>query len=188
MKASIYTRLIYTLALLLAVSYTAGAQRIAITSNLLEDAFITPNAGVEIVVSDRQSLTFDASYAPYKLSEQFHNKRMTVRLGYKLWFNQALYAHYIGLDAIASSSDVRVGSNLGSRDEYIGAGIGYGYSFIMGERLNLIPEIGVGIGYGNSYDGYDQMVGAGQGVQAIVTRNFKPILTRLGITIQYVLK
>ena len=81
-----------------------------------------------------------------------------------------------------------MGSNLGSRDEYIGAGIGYGYSFIMGERLNLIPEIGVGIGYGNSYDGYDQMVGAGQGVQAIVTRNFKPILTRLGITIQYVLK
>lgn len=174
--------------LMAAAGTTASAQRIAISTNLLEDVILTPNIGVEIMVSDRQSLTFDASYAPYKLSHKFHNKRMTVRAGYRYWFSQTLYAHFISVDAVVSSSDVRVSSKLGSRDEYIGIGIGYGYSIILGKRLNLVPNIGAGIAYGNSYEGYDQMVGTGEGVQASATRGFKPILTRLGVTIQYVLK
>lgn len=180
-------RLVLVVIVLFAAKTSVNAQRIAVTSNLLEDALLTPNAGVDIVVADRQSLSFDASYAPYKLFQNVHNKRMTVRAGYKYWFNQALYAHYIGIDAVVSSSDVRIGK-LGSRDEYIGIGVGYGYSIILGKRLNLVPNIGVGIAYGNTYEGYDQMVNVGEGVQATAARGFKPILTRLGVTIQYVLK
>jgi hypothetical protein len=97
-----------------------------------------------------------------------------------------LYAHYIGVDAVASSSDIGLGRNQ-FRDEYIGIGVGYGYSFIIGKKLNIVPGIGVGLAYGNSYEGYDHM-NSGQGVQAVATPGFKPILTRLSVTIQYVLK
>ena len=112
---------------------------------------------------------------------------MTFRAGYKYWFNQALYAHYLGVDAVANSSDVKIG-NLSGREEYIALGVGYGYSFIIGKKLNLVPHVGVGLAFGQSYDGYDHMIEPGKGVQAVATRGVKPVVTRLGLTLQYVLK
>lgn len=180
-------KIIFIIILLIATKTSLNAQRIALTTNLLEDAILTPNIGVDIVVADNQSITFDASCAPYKLSQQFYNKCMTFRAGYKYWFNQAFYAHYIGVDAVANSSDFKMG-NIGSRDEYIALGVGYGYSFILGKRLNLVPSVGVGLAFGQTYDGYDHMVKPGQGVEAVATRVVKPVVTRLGLTLQYVLK
>lgn len=187
MKKSVIIKLVVAAVILIAARPSLSAQRIAVTTNLLEDALLTPNVGVDIVVADRQSLTFDTSFAPYKLSPKFSNKRMTLRTGYKYWFNQAFYAHYLGLDAVFSSSDVCIG-RASSRDEYIGIGIGYGYSFIIGKRLNIVPSVGLGVSYGKSYDGYDHMVRPGEGVDATFITGFKPILTRLSVTLQYVLK
>lgn len=163
------------------------AQRLAITTNLLEDVVLTPNLGFDIVLSDKQSIAFDASYSPYKLSSQFHNKRMTFRTEYKFWLNQAFYAHYIGIDAVASSSEVGLGG-FSSRDEYIGLGIGYGYSFIIGKRLNIVPSIGIGLAYGNNYEGHDHMSDTRLPIQAVQIPGFKPILTRLSVTLQYILR
>ena len=86
-------KIIFIIILLIATKTSLNAQRIALTTNLLEDAIVTPNLGVDIVVADNQSITFDASCAPYKLTQQFYNKCMTFRAGYKYWFSQALYAH-----------------------------------------------------------------------------------------------
>ena len=179
-------KIFFIIVLLLVAKTSLNAQRIAVTTNALDDILLTPNIGVDIVVADKQSITFDTSFAPYKLAQNLHNKCMTFRAGYKYWLNQAFYAHYIGVDAILSSSDIGVGK-LKSRDEYIGLGVGYGYSFILGKRLNLVPHVGVGLAYGKTYDGYDQMLSPGQGVQATATTGVKPILTRFGVTIHYVL-
>ena len=180
-------KLILIVIIMIAFRGTLSAQRIAITSNLLEDVVLTPNIGVDIVVEDRQSLTFDASISPYKVTTEFYNKRMTFRAGYKFWFNQAFYAHYVGVDAVLSSSDVAL-EKVASRDEYFGLGIGYGYSFILNKRLNLVPNVGVGMAYGKTYEGTDHMIKPGEGVQSTYTRGVKPILTRLGITLHYVLR
>lgn len=184
---SVKIKLLVAVMFFFAAKPSADAQRIALTSNLVDDILLTPNIGVDIVVADRQSLTFDASCAPYKLSQKFYNKCMTIKAGYKYWFNQAFYAHYIGVDAVLSSTDMRIGRAY-MRDEYIGLGIGYGYSFIIGRRLNIVPSIGVGVAYGQSYDGYDQMIKPGVGEQAVATPGVKPIMTRLAVTLQYVLK
>lgn len=184
---SLRIKIILIVILSLATKTSLNAQRIALTTNLLEDAIVTPNLGVDIVVADNQSITFDASCAPYKLTQQFYNKCMTFKAGYKYWFSQALYAHYIGVDAVANSSDVKMGK-YGSRNEYIALGVGYGYSFIIGKKLNLVPHVGVGLAYGQTYDGYDHMIEPGKGVEAVATRGVKPVVTRLGLTLQYVLK
>ena len=186
-KMSFSIRILIAAIILIAAETSLNAQRIAITTNILEDVITTPNIGVDIVVADRQSITFDASYAPHKLSEKFHNQCMTFRAGYKYWLNQSLYAHYVGVDAIASSADLTIGRG-NFRNEYIGVGVGYGYSFIIGKRLNIVPGIGVGVAYGKAYDGYDHMTSSGSGVQATVETKVMPILTRLSVTIQYVLK
>lgn len=183
---SVRIKFILILVLLLGVKTSLNAQRIALTSNILEDVVLTPNIGVDIVVADRQSLTLDTSIAPYKLSKNFYNKCLTFRVGYKFWLNQAFYAHYIGVDAVASSSDYRI-LNTDLKNEYVGVGLGYGYSFMLGKRLNLVPCIGVGLAYGTSYEGYDHMERPGVGVEAISTNKIIPIITRFGITIEYVL-
>lgn len=180
-------KLVVAAILMIAAGTSANAQRIAVTTNLLEDAFLTPNIGIDVIVADRQSLTFDTSIAPFKATEFLHNKCMTLRAGYKYWFEQALYGHYIGVDAVATSSDLRIG-RYNSRDQYIGLGIGYGYSFIIGKRFNIIPSVGVGVAYGKNYEGYDMMDESGVGVEALAVPAIKPILTRFAVTFQYVLR
>jgi hypothetical protein len=172
---------------MIAVNTSMNAQRIALTSNLLEDILVTPNVGVDVVVSDKQSISFDLSTSPYKLSETVHNKCMTFRTSYKFWFNQAFYAHYIGIDAVANSSDIQIGKN-NFKDEYVGAGLSYGYSFIIGKRLNLVPSLGLGVAYGKSHEGNDHVDENGIGEMAVTTYGVKPIFTRLAVTIDYILK
>lgn len=186
-RKSIWVKVAVAFVLMMASQASLKAQRMALTSNLLEDAVLTPNVGLDIVVADKSSLTFDVSYAPWKLSQKFRNKHMAVRAGYRYWFSQALYAHYVGVDAVVSSSDVQAG-RFGSRDEYVGLGIGYGYSFIINERWNIVPGFGIGMAYGSRYEGTDMMLKPNEGVQATSTTGFIPILTRLSVTIQYVIK
>lgn len=175
------------LAILFFASATAmSAQRIALTTNLLEDVVLAPNVGVEVVVADRQTLSFDLTAAPYKLTEHFYNKCMTVRAGYKFWFDQALYAHHLSVDLLATSTDLAVGE-YSFQYECVGAGIGYGYSFILGKRLNLVPSLGIGLAYGRRYEGYDHMSESWEGIQASETSGLMPVITKLSIAIQYVL-
>ena len=92
---SVKIKFILVAVLMIAARTSIHAQRIAVTTNLLEDVMVTPNVGVDIVLSDQQSITFDTSFAPYHLSQAFANKCMTFRAGYKYWFSQAFYAHHI---------------------------------------------------------------------------------------------
>lgn len=184
MKMSMKIKLALVAILMIAAGTSVHAQRLAVSTNLLEDVIATPNVGVDIVLTDRQSISFDASFAPYTLSRVFSNRCMTFRAGYKYWFNQAFYSHYVGVDVVASSNDLRMGQ-WNPRREYIGVGVGYGYSLILSKRLNIVPNIGIGIAYGNRYEGYDHMDGT-QGVQAVATPCVMPILTRCGVTLQYV--
>ncbi len=131
------------------------AQRVALTSNLLEDVVLAPNLGVEVVFADTQSLFLEATVAPFKLTNHYYNKCLSFRAGYKYWFNQALYAHHLILDGVVTSSESGWGDTA-LRYEYLGAGLGYGYSFIINERLNLIPSIGVGVAYVRQYGKFSE--------------------------------
>lgn len=186
MKLTVKIRLVLVVILMIATGGSINAQRVALTTNLFEDAIVTPNVGVDVVLGDKQSFSFDASFAPYKLADAFHNKCMIYRAGYKFWFAQALYGHYVGVDLVANSSDVGLGK-WSSKDEYIGIGASYGYAFIISKRLNLVPHIGIGYAYGNRYEGYDHVENSGAAVEAQATRGGKPIITRFGVTLQYVL-
>lgn len=187
MKKSKWINLVIVVLFTLVAQVPMKAQRMAVTSNLLEDVMLAPNLGVDIVVSDRQSFSLDVTCAPYKLSESFHNKQMAVRAGYKFWLVQSLYSHFISIDGVLCSSDVKF-RNIGSRDEYVGLGIGYGYSFVISKKINIVPSAGVGLAYGYNYEGTDHMVKPSLGVQSTRTAAIRPIITRLAVTIQYVLK
>lgn len=187
MKLTVNMKLVLVVILMIAARGSINAQRMSLTTNLFEDAIATPNLGVDVVVADKQSISFDASFAPYTLSEAFHNKCMTVRAGYKYWFNQTFYSHYVGADIVASSTDAGL-LKWNFKQEYVGIGLSYGYAFIINKRLNLVPHIGFGVAYGTSYDGYDHVEDSGEAFYAQATKGIIPIVTRFGVTLQYVLK
>ena len=178
-------KILIALLLVFAAKTSLNAQRIALTTNFLEDIVLTPNIGVDIVATDNQTLSLDTSFSPYKISQNLYNKSLTLRAGYKYWLSQAFYAHYFGVDVVASSCDIKY-KKFNAKNEYVGLGVGYGYSFLIGKRLNLVPGVGVGLAYVKSYEGYDHMVNPGVGVKATTSNGVKPVITRLGVTIQYV--
>ena len=79
-------RMVTIAVMLIASTVSLSAQRIALTTNLLEDAVLTPNFGIDIAVADRQSISFDLSCSPWKLSPQFFNKSMTFRELYTAYY------------------------------------------------------------------------------------------------------
>lgn len=116
----------------------------------------------------------DVSGCPWRLSKNLSFRQISIRPTYKYWFKQAFYAHYIGIDLLYSAYDIHL-KNKFYDGNIIALGIGYGYSFLLNERLNLIPGIGIGVGYNHSRN---QTVKSG----------IKPVLTQAAITLQYVIR
>ena len=179
--------IVIAIVVLMSSQTTLRAQRMAVNTNLFEDLILNPNLGIDIVIFDKQTISFDLTYAPFKLTQQYHNQNMSFKAGYKYWFNQAFYAHYIGADVVAMSTDFQVGP-FGMRYECLGLGLSYGYSFIINKQLNIVPHIGAGMSCGYRYEGRDQMLDPLRGEKAVPTFAAIPIITRFGVTLQYVIK
>lgn len=150
------------------------AQRSAVSTNLFSWATLSPNAGVELCLSHKSTLALNITGTPWKISEDFSLRQISFSPEYRYWFKQALYAHYIGINLLYSTYDFHL-----KRKYYdgniIALGIGYGYSFVLSDRFNLIPGIGIGFGYNNSRS-------------VSVSDGFKPLITKATITLQYVIR
>ena len=119
-----------------------SAQQIGIKTNILYDASATINMGVEFALAPKWTL--DISGARYWLCEKFNG-------------------HFFGLHVHGGEFNVGnvctpfglFGDCRDSRHKgwYYGAGISYGYQWLIGTRWNL--ELSAGIGYvGADYTAY----------------------------------
>lgn len=163
-----------SLLLFLLVCKSANAQRVGVSSNLVGLGLLSANLEGEISLNHQTTLAFGASCAPWKITDKFSLRHISIVPEYRYWFNQAMYAHYVGINALYCAYDIDI-----SRKRYegntIGLGLGYGYSFVVGERWNVVPGIGIGVGWNNRRSNSESMP------------KVSPILTRLGVSIQYLI-
>lgn len=132
----------------------------ALKTNLLYDASLVPNAGVEFYLGKGWSVAANWMYAWWK-SDRKHNYWRTYGgdLEIRRWFGKKaaekpLTGHHVGLYGQIITYDFELGKRgyLGDRWSY-GAGVSYGYSRPVGKRLNL--DFTLGIGYlGGEYKEY----------------------------------
>lgn len=135
----------------------APAQNIAVKTNLLDDASLNVNLGGEVRLASKWS-------AEVPVSLNFWNvdghkwKHWHVSPGVRYWFCEAFAGHFLGIHAIGTQyniGNIDIPVNLLGTDfrklkdnRYegwgIGAGISYGYSWILGRHWNLEAELGVG--------------------------------------------
>ena len=137
------------------------AQDFAIKTNILYDATTTLNLGVEFGLAPKWTMDISGNYNPWNLPSGKLIKHAMVQPEFRYWFCDRFSRHFLGFHAIGGiynvgniPNNIKIGSLvLSPLSNYrlegwgIGAGIAYGYAFILGEHWNLEFEIGAGYIY-----------------------------------------
>ena len=169
--------LIYVLLLVVAFPGTMNAQKAGLKTNVLYWATTTPNLGVELKLADRFTFNIEGGYNPFTLdgSNEVNKKikHFLVSPELRYWFCESFNGHFVGVNGNYSEFNVSAvdmpeifyalnepsgwtGMEKSARNEgwAAGAGITYGYQWILGKRLNMEATIGVGYWY-TSYEQFD---------------------------------
>lgn len=144
----------------------AFAQEVAIKSNLVSDALTTPNLGLECGVGGRSTVNLVYGLNPWEFSDgRKKAKHWVLMPEYRYWFCSRFNGHFLGVHAFGgemNAANVNLplpggffkGDNLRRevRDYrfqggFIGAGVTYGYQWILARHWNLEAEVGVGYGH-----------------------------------------
>lgn len=137
---------------------TASAQQFGLKTNLLYDATATVNLGAEMRVAPRWSIDVSGNLNAWSINNHKW-KHWLVQPEARYWFCDATAGHFVAAHLLGGQYNIGnidlgdfkfLGTNLaGLKDHryqgwFAGAGIAYGYSWILGRHWNLEAELGIG--------------------------------------------
>lgn len=146
----------------------AGAQKVAVKTNLLYDiAAYTINVGVEAPLATRWTVDLSANYNGWTLSHDRRWKHWLVQPEARYWFCDRFAGHFLGIHALGGQYNVGglrnsvsfLGTDFSKLSDrryqgwFVGAGVAYGHTWILGKHWNLEAEIGLGYIY-TRFDSY----------------------------------
>ncbi len=159
------------LCLWLIPSHNLKAQ-VAIKNNLLYSTTATPNLGVEIGVSRKNTVQLFYGLNAWNMNDDRKWKHWVVMPEYRWWLCNTFNGHFFGVHAMGGQfnlANIKVpatgvffgGDDIRKevRDKnyegwFAGAGLTYGYQWILSRHFNLEAEIGAGYMHG-WYDKYN---------------------------------
>lgn len=184
-------------------SFCAHAQ-LAIKTNLLYDATTTPNIGAELRVNEKSTVNLVYGLNPWTFSSDSHGNRKAkhwvLMPEYRWWTCSPYNGHFFGVHAFGGEYNAQNvslpipggffgGDNLTKavRDKryqgwFVGAGVTYGYQWILARHWNLEAEIGAGYGYVR----YDRFTCGDCGVKTGSGGTNYLGITKLGISLLYI--
>ena len=167
----------------------------AVKTILLYDATSTLNLGVEFGLGQRWTLDISGNYNPWTFSGNRKMKHWLVQPEVRWWSCTRFSGHFVGLHAHGGGYNwggmlpwaIRPGSDL--RDHryqgwLVGAGVSYGYHWVLGNRWGLEATVGVGYAY-LDYDKYP-CAKCGRKIGSASEHYFGP--TKAGITLIFMIK
>lgn len=150
-----------------------GQNDVAIKSNILYDLTATISAGVEVGLAPRWSIDVSGNFNAWTMKNDRRWKHYLVQPEVRHWLCDRFMGHFLALHlhggqynfgGIKNSINF-LGTNLSNltthryQGWFAGAGVGYGYAFVLGRHWNL--ELEAGIGY--AYTVFDEFECAGCG-------------------------
>ena len=147
----------------------ASAQGFAIKTNLLFDATAPLNLGVEMGLAPHWTFDLSGNYHPWDLPSKPMFRHAMLQPELRYWFCDRFSRHFVAVHGIGgiynvanlpTAGDKFFGKDLTPLSQYryqgwfAGAGVAYGYDFILGEHWNLELEVGIGYIY-SEYDKYE---------------------------------
>ncbi len=190
-------RIFFLLSLILTVVFqAANAQKVAIKTNLLADAFLNPNLGLEIGLAPKWTLDVSGQFNGWKLSHDRQWKHWAVQPEARYWLCDRFSGHFFGAHLHGGQyniggfngginflgTDTRKIKDTRYQGWFAGAGVSYGYAWILNLHWNLEAELGIGY----SYTRYDQFrcSGCGKRIRTDHPHNYVGI-TRAAVNIVY---
>jgi len=156
--------LFVTLLMLFGIGVFSHAQKVALKNNLLYDATLTPNLGIDFRTGHHWTVGVSAGYNPFTFSDNKKWKHLLVSPEARYWLCEVFAGHFIGVNAIYSHYNVgNVKFPFGlypsvkeeRRQGDMGAiGASYGYAWILSPRWNFELEVGADVGI-THYDRYE---------------------------------
>lgn len=142
---------------LLLAGLSVRAQHIALKSNLLYDAIAVASLGVEAPMAPQWSLDVSGNLNAWTINGH-RWRHWLVQPEARYWLCDRFQGHFFGLHAIAGQYNV---GNIKNSVKFLGtdfsdlthnryqgwmagAGIAYGYSWILAKHWNIEAELGVG--------------------------------------------
>ncbi|MDE6300997.1 MAG: DUF3575 domain-containing protein [Muribaculaceae bacterium] len=140
------------------LSFPMFAQNVAVKTNLLSDAALTPSLGLEIGLAKKWTIDIDGqvNFWPVDGHKWEH---MLIQPEARYWFCRKFAGHFIGINAIGAQynvgnldlgglhflgTDFRNLKDLRYQGWAAGAGIAYGYSWPVHAHWNIEAELGLG--------------------------------------------
>lgn len=130
------------------------AQSIAVKTDLLTGVLTSPNIGAEVKLSERFSLEAGFHYNPFPAGEDKRWKHWFVQPELRYWMCQPFGGHFFGVHLMYGEYNVGnmklpLGLFKGVRSQryegdFLGAGLSYGYHFILSPRWSIETSLGVG--------------------------------------------
>lgn len=142
----------FLILILLLTPVFAFTQEIAVKSNVAYWATTTLNAGLEMGIAPKMSIDLIGTYNPFTFRDNKKIRHWMVQPELRYWTCQRFAGHFFGVHG-------HYGQYNGGLKTYryqgwlAGAGVSYGYQWMIGKRWNLETEIGVGYAY-LKYDKY----------------------------------
>ena len=193
MKVRLLTFLLFSLALFPAMR----AQNAAVKTNLLSDALLNPNVAVEVGLAPKWTLDVSGEFNLWTLSHHRRWKHWVVQPEARYWFCDRFSGHFVGAHLLGGQYNVGgldldfsfLGTHFSKLKDtryqgwFAGAGVAYGYDWVLSEHWNLEAEIGIGWTY-TRYDRF-RCAGCGKKVEENKPHNyFGP--TKAAVNIVYV--
>ena len=131
------------------------AQQIALKTNFAYWGTTTPNMALEFALGHKTTMEIGAGYNPFTFSNNKKFKHILLQPELRYWTCESFNGHFFGLHAHGAKFnvgglDVPVGRLTAFKDHryqgYLyGAGLSYGYQWILNPRWNF--ELNLGGGY-----------------------------------------
>lgn len=153
------------LLVVMAVSVGAQAQSVSLKNNLLYDATLTPNVGVEVKSGSHTSWQLFYGWNPWKFSGEKKLRHWSLMPEYRRWLgNKGVFegwfvgAHLVGGEFNVGGVKLPLGLWRNVRDNryegwYFGGGLTGGYAWRLSCRWKLETAVGVGMVHAR-YDKY----------------------------------
>lgn len=147
----------------LCLAMPAAAQKAAVKTNLLYDASLTLNGGVEVKFAPKWTGDLSANLNAWAVNGH-RWKHWLLQPEGRYWFCNAFSGHFVGAHLLGGQYNwgnldmpfTFLGTDFSKLKDYryqgwmAGAGIAYGYSWILDRHWNIEAEIGFGWVYTRS--------------------------------------
>ncbi|NDV58284.1 DUF3575 domain-containing protein [Bacteroides sp. 519] len=167
-----------------------GSPRLLVKSNLFYNATASINLELEFKLSRRHTLSLPVNYNPFEFANNSKRKHLLVQPEFRHWLCESFMGHFLGIHAHYAYYNVGNINLFRATKEHRyqgwlgGAGVSWGYHWLLSPRWSL--EFTVGLGYAYlDYDKYDSPK-CGKLVKSDNRHYVGP--TKVGLSLIYVIK